>query len=338
MRCGVLDTATMRTSYAAGATTIDTDGRAVLSASGSVQLLRAGSAATWSTYDQTVRVAVGAHRTWEMATQFARGYYNTVMILSDNQAYGVGANANGQMAQGNFDPARKFVRFKLETAQGRLSTGALSAKAVVANWGSVMVLASDGQVYGAGSQAAGSLGDGVIAPGYTSIDDFPTTYRTSAPVRFKLPAGWTAKEIIPTSAGLAYVLAAPNASPSDVQLFGAGRNDQGNLGDGTFVAQATPVQFQVDAATGRVSTGHLSIKRVANYSPSGRFNQPTYTCVIASDNSVYCAGRDNHGQFGGGVVDNQHYSVPRRAPLPAGVIPNDLYLTDGTAFVPGTDN
>lgn len=337
-RCGVLDSATMRSSYTVGAATADADGRAMLRASGTVQLLRTGSSALWATYSESIQVAVGAHRTWELATQFASGYYNTVMILNDGQAYGVGANSSGQMAQGNFDPVPKFARFQLDQAQGRLSTGPLTARAVVANWGSVLVLASDGQVYGSGSQAAGSLGDGVIAPGYTTIDDFPDSYRTSVPVRFRLPTGWVAKDIIPTSAGVVYVTAFPSSNPGDVQLFGAGRNDQGNLGDGTFASQPLPVKFEIDTAVGRISTGHLTVKRAVNFSPSGRANTRTYTCVIASDNQVYCAGRDDYGQFGGGVVDNQRYNVPRRAPLPAGITPKNLYLTDGTAFVLGSDN
>lgn len=201
-----------------------------------------------------------------------------------------------------------------------------------------MVIASDGQVYGSGSQAAGSLGDGVIAPGYTSVDDYNTSYRTQVPVRYRLPAGWSAIDIIPTAAGIACVLAAPDANKTDVQLFGAGRNDQGSLGDGTLISRSTPVQFQIDTAEGRTSTGHLTIKKVETFSPSGRAGGPTHTCVIASDDDAYCAGYNSVDKpFGVGSVASARYSRPYKLTLPGVLKARELFLTNGAVFILASD-
>lgn len=70
----------------------------MLRAEGSAIRLRTSTAVPWMTYSRTAQVAVGPFRSWASTEQFASGYYNTVMILSDGQAYGVGLNSLGQLA------------------------------------------------------------------------------------------------------------------------------------------------------------------------------------------------------------------------------------------------
>ena len=69
-----------------------------------------------------------------------------------------------------------------------------------------------------------------------------------------------------------------------------GLNDSGQVGDGTFVDKRTPVDVVgIDPTTviGLVSGIH-------------------HTCVLTSENEVFCWGDNSHGQLGDGTTDNSH--------------------------------
>src|SRR3989441_6531274 len=71
-----------------------------------------------------------------------------------------------------------------------------------------------------------------------------------------------------------------------------GRNDDGQLGDGTFTSSSTPLR--VGGLTGAAAV-------------SGGFY---HTCALLGDGTVQCWGRDAEGQLGNGATIGS--GVPRR--------------------------
>ena len=153
------------------------------------------------------------------------------------------------------------------------------------------VLASDSQVYCAGNNAYGELGDGTFT-------------NRSTPVKFKLPTGLTALDLAVGGSGACDTSSCVEGHPhtcvlaSDSQVYCAGYNSVGQLGDGSTTNRSTPVKFQLPA-------GHT-----AAAGPSiGAHEYYTHTCVITNGAEVYCAGDNYRGELGIGNQVDQHTPV-----------------------------
>lgn len=83
---------------------------------------------------------------------------------------------------------------------------------------------------------------------------------------------------------------------SNDNLYCWGLNTEGQLGNGTFTNSTIPVAVQ----TAGVLSGK-TIKQVV----TGR----NHTCVIASDNLVYCWGYNSNGELGNGIAGNSNTPV-----------------------------
>ncbi len=148
------------------------------------------------------------------------------------------------------------------------------------------------QVYSSGSDLYGKLGNG-------------TEDLVSSPEQFPLPAGVTAQKVIQTQANILVL-------GSNGQVYGAGRNANGELGNGNRELQRAPVQFQLPGA--------LTAVDVAAYYEDGT-NTEDAVFVLASDGNVYGAGSNYYGVLGyGGGVETQ--STPVQFQLPGGVSSN----------------
>jgi hypothetical protein len=118
------------------------------------------------------------------------------------------------------------------------------------------------------------------------------------------------------------------AVASDNQVYCAGLNDSGGLGNGTTSAAqvpfSAPTKFRLDLANPAPlgsATLPLTAKKV--------FTKDRFTCVIASDNQAYCAGDNNYGQLGqGNLSTNVVYgkSIPGRSLVPGSPAIVDIRL------------
>jgi alpha-tubulin suppressor-like RCC1 family protein len=86
-----------------------------------------------------------------------------------------------------------------------------------------MVVGTDGNVYGAGNNSYGQLGNSPTPP----------AIRVTTPVKMSLPAGVLAQEVR-TGHGTTVVLTTNN------KLYTVGSNNDGQLGDGTTTNSSTP--------------------------------------------------------------------------------------------------
>jgi alpha-tubulin suppressor-like RCC1 family protein len=205
-------------------------------------------------------------------------YHNMAFIGMDNNVYGAGWNNYGQLGNGNTSSQNTPVRFNLPTG--------LTAIKLVVSENIIFVIASDNQVYGAGRNEFGQLGDG-------------TTTNRSTPVKFNLPAGLTAK-MITTNSLSTYVLASDNV------VYAVGENTNGQLGNGGTTNSTATVVFGVPSGT--------TVRTIT----AQAFSTDKAACAVASDNQMYCAGVNSNGRFGTGSTAAS-VSTPVKFNLPAGL-------------------
>lgn len=169
----------------------------------------------------------------------------------------------------------------------RQSTGAVFRTYTESNYATVSVQASFNSV-AFGYQSAGAF-FGVIDPqGNVTAVGFngegqlgnATTTDSTTPQSFKLPSTLRAAQLYTNFLSVGHSMFAVT---TDGQLYGAGLNSSGQLGNGTNTSpQSTPVKFQLPAAV-----------KAVYVSPGSYF-----TFVIGDDNNVYSAGDCSSGALG----------------------------------------
>ncbi len=126
------------------------------------------------------------------------------------------------------------------------------------------------------------------------------TYTAQNVVIVNIEGGLSAKKVAFSSAS-SYTAYHTCILASNNQVYCAGANSSGQLGNGNTTSQSTPVKFNLPsgltAADVDLGNGH--------------------TCVLASDNQVYCAGANSYGQLGNGNMTNQ--STPVKFNLSSGL-------------------
>lgn len=171
----------------------------------------------------------------------------------------------------------KIVQFNLPAQAGSIQ------KIWTDQW-FVEALTSNGQVWGAGLNDNGYLGNG------------SNWTHQPYPVQFKLPNGVSAVDLYVTCYSPSadkycdtYVIG------SDGKVYGAGSNFFGQLGDGTTTDRYTPVAMQtIDG------TNIKALQVEAGYGTA---------IVLADNHEVYTVGNNSNGQLGDGTTTNS--SIPK---------------------------
>lgn len=174
--------------------------------------------------------------------------------VADGIAICWGRNDVGQVGDGSGEDRLRPVSVKTSQALVGVAAGFLHSCA----------LTFDGEAYCWGSNSDGQLGDG-------STTDRDTPVAAASGLRFeRLTAGTTGDHTCGlTAEGVAYCW---------------GKNDHGQLGDGTRTSRATPVVVQ----------GGLVFMSLT----AGGF----HTCGLTADGAAYCWGANMLGQLGDGSV------------------------------------
>lgn len=266
-----------------------------------------------------------------------------ITITPECRVLAAGRNDNGQLGDGTIVDRTSPVSFLLPTTESARDIAIASG----ASAPGVSVLTYSGKVYSAGLNNHGQLGDG-------------TTVDRSTPVVFALPAGELAARVFP-GGNTTYVLTVSG------RVFGAGRNQKGQLGDGTTVSRPVPVAMNLPAGEvavsvvpglesayivsasgvlyavggnyfGQFGQGHQadSVTPVVFPLPPGSVvvdavEGSDALFVLTSDGAVFGAGTNAFGQLGDGTTTNS--PVPVRFGLPAGEIAAQIYPSSGTTFV-----
>ena len=236
------------------------------------------AAATLTQVGSNFRMRVGVENKDEpvvLANQFSSGYYHACVIASDNKLYCWGRNHRGQLGNNSMVDSSRPVAVNM--------TGVLAGKTIKQiSTGAyhTCVVASDDNAYCWGENMKGQLGNN-------------STANSSVPVKVDTSGVLAGKTIKQISTGHYHTCAVA----SDDKMYCWGENNNGELGNGSTVDSRVPVAVNM--------TGVLVGKTIKQISTG-----PSYhTCVIASDNKIYCWGSNNYGQLGNNSTANSGVPV-----------------------------
>ncbi len=219
-----------------------------------------------------------------------------------------GANSYGQLGVGyNFNGTNVPLRVLGPDGVSPLT----GIKAVVGGGVITVVLKDDGTVWTFGRNTYGQLGNG-------------TTNNASLPVQVKNGSGFLSN-VTAVAAGIGQTVALKN----DGSVWAWGRNDMGQLGNGTKANTNMPVQ---------VTCGASYLSNVTAIACGG-----LHTIARKSDGTVWTWGRNNLGQLGNGTTSDTNMATQVAgfsgvSNIEAGTYFTLALKTDGTVWTWGDNS
>src|SRR5437667_75328 len=206
------------------------------------------------------------------ATSVVTGDAHTCALLGDGTVQCWGVGDSGQRGDGTFNTISSVPG----AVGGMGGAGHLTnAVAVAARGYHSCALLGDGTVWCWGRNQDGQLGNGIPLPAPPGTQ-CPSSWCSSTPVR---ASGITGAAAVIAGGYHTCAVLMPDRT---VQCWG--RNDDGQLGDGTRTSSSTPVP--VGGLTGAAAV-------------TGGFY---HTCALLGDGTVQCWGQNYEGQLGNGIV------------------------------------
>ncbi|MEV5573140.1 Ig-like domain repeat protein [Spirillospora sp. NPDC052269] len=193
-----------------------------------------------------------------IATHVYSGHLHSLALTSDGRVLAWGHNASGQLGDGTTTDRRVPV-------QVRLPAGATVTRVGAGRFHN-LALTSDGHVLAWGQNSYGKLGDG-------------TTAERHVPVQVRLPAGATVTQL---AAGWDHSMVLTSRG----RVLSWGRNQYGQLGDGTTTDRRTPGEVrlakgatavQISATNGGVAVGEHGHVQAWGLNTSGQLGDGSTT-------------------------------------------------------------
>ena len=252
---------------------------------------RQSNGAVWRTYADTSYASVSVQSSF---TNVAFGYLAESgaffgVIDPEGGVKTVGYNGNGQLGNGTTTNSATPQSFQLPAnlRAAQLYTSFLSLGV------SMFAITTDGQLYGAGLNSSGQLGNGT------------TTSPRSAPVKFQLPAG--VKPVYVTS-GLQFTLVIGD----DNNVYSAGNCAGGILGYSYAISGCAPQSTYKRVALPAVNLSDLNTLPVASndWVQSTNLTTDSVTGLVRMQGGrVYAWGVNYHGQLGNGTTTDSSTPV-----------------------------
>ena len=250
-----------------------------------------------TTVNKSTPVQVGTAKDW---TAVSAGEYHTVALKANGSLWAWGNNEYGQLGNGTLE--NKNAPFQV--------TDVTDWAAVSAGDSHNVALGKDGSLWAWGDNWYGQIGDG------TNGDSTGTNKgrRYPTPVRVGSSRAWAE-----LSAGGNHTI----ATRTDGSLWAWGRNEYGQLGDGTYADKNAPIQVNLARAWAAPSAAY------------------SHTVALMADGTLCWAwGRNEYGQLGDDTyVDKnapvQVGSTKGWAALAAGTSHTLALKTDGTVWAWG---
>ena len=230
--------------------------------------------------------------------QVSAGYYHSLALGSDGNAYAWGFNQYGRLGDGT--TTNRYTPIRVKTPDRNTYPDLpkdFTYLQVSAGYRHSLALGSDGNVYAWGNNGNGQLGDGTTTERHTPIR-VKTPDRNTYP---DLPKDFTYLQV---SAGYRHSL----ALGSDGNVYAWGNNGNGQLGDGTTTERHTPIRVKTpdrntypdlpkDFTYLQVSVGY------------------DHSLAVGSDGYAYAWGYNAFGQLGNSTSYSS--TVPVRVRDPA---------------------
>lgn len=225
-----------------------------------------------TTVDSSIPVAVVTTGvlSGKTAKNIAIGVEHSCVIASDDKPYCWGYNVSGQL--GNNSTTQSNVPVAVD-ASGVLSGKTLSSLTMYTGNDSC-VISSDNNMYCWGTNFAGQLGNG-------------NTTTSLVPVAVAMVGSLSGKTITAASSASSRTCAIASGT-----LSCWGNNDYGSFGTGNQTASLIPVAA--------LTTGALNGKTLSKLSVGN-----SHTCLLSTDNLIYCAGSNSYSQLGDGTTSSR---------------------------------
>lgn len=212
-------------------------------------------------------------------TLIASGDNHSLFLKGDGSLWAMGYNQFGELGDGTTNNAN---RPELIVAS--------NVTAIAAGYIHSLFLKADGSLWAVGYNYEGELGDGV--------------YNTQSPFGTNQPQLIVASNVIAIAAGEYHSLFLKN----DGSLWAMGRNDSGQLGDGTDNYETNqPEQIVASNVTAIAAGGYTSL-------------------FLKSDGSLWGMGDNGNGQLGDGTTDSGNYETN---------LPEQIVASNVTAIAEG---
>jgi len=211
-------------------------------------------------------------------TSISAGANHTVATVSDGMSssvYAWGNNGSGQLGDGTFTNRNTPVWVTGNTCWCNYGASA--------GWDHSLTL-GNGAVWAWGSNESGQLGDGT------------TTSRSSM-----APVTQAFGYVIQVAAGKSFSLALDQGG----NVYAWGKNDSGQLGQGTQINSTTPLPVK-----GPNGVGFLTgVANVYTYNGFGVGGGGAYSVAVKTDGSVWAWGDNSYGQLGDGTTTTRLFPV-----------------------------
>ena len=216
-------------------------------------------------------------------SDIAAGRRHSIFLLNTGIVLTTGYNSTGMLGNGNSTNNTGFPTPVIINSSGVGSSTILkNITKIAAGYEHSLFLSKDGLVYGCGSETYGRLGNGVTAGsvGGGAIQIVSFNNLKISDIRCSLDSS----HFLSASRG---------------RVYACGRNNAGQLGDGTTVAEAFPVE---------VSTfNNISVESLGCFSSTS-----THYGVVSTEGKVYLWGENDNGSLGG--IDDTGANVNKLYP------------------------
>jgi len=216
-------------------------------------------------------------------TSVAAGWDQSLALTSTGTVLAWGLDRYGELGNGSLKNSHVPVPVMLPAG--------IKVVAIAAGQYHSLAVTSTGLVYAWGDNLYGQLGNGTVV-------------NSSVPVRIPLPGGARATAV---GAGDSHSLVVTSTG----RIFAWGRNDFGQLGDGTTTQSDSPVAVHLPP-------GVVASEVVAGgVSPTAAHPESDYSVALTATGAIYAWGGNSHGQLGNGSKAGSE--LPVLTHLPAGI-------------------
>lgn len=273
--CFVVKSGEVRTSFEVAAPEDETVSQSI-KVTGKTELLRTSSGKPWKTFTQVIKTRVGIDLTFNKVvfgyTRLGTGGAFFYTIGADGQARGTGYNEDGQLGLGHTSSVLTPSRVSLPDGANPSSIYA----SFVSHGYNSFILADNGNVYGAGRNGDGQIGDG-------------SRTNRSTMTRYRLPSGKIARHVAPLGTATFVVT-------TDNNIYAAGNSQDGRLGIGSLDGSILPTRVQLPTPNpsdpNTIPTNDIVADRFSAF-------------VRMEGGAVYGWGSNNRGQLAnGGTSDS----------------------------------
>ncbi len=237
-----------------------------------------------------VQIMTAAGEPMAEVDQVSAGGFHSMILKKNSNLWGTGFNFAGQLGDGTSRNRKQKPVQVMEKPLGADPARAMTEIDQVSTGVSyTIILKKNGTLWGTGHNEYGQLGDN------TQDNRANPVQVLTAP----LPEGRAMTEVDQVSAGYNHsMILKENGS-----LWAVGKNDHGQLGDGSTTNKKTPVQVMI--AEDRPMT------EVAQVSAGD-----THTIIVKRDGSLWAVGRNHKGQLGNGDVNRANKLFPVEITVP----------------------